>query len=280
MFRGRSKWIVVFAFILILSIPAIHPIYAATVIEGFDVFHTVPFSHDFGPGIGVVQLQGRPIGPGNTDTIVQRMGGLPAGGTGTIDVEIVALSLVSVNPIKIVGQGDSFFDVFVEINKVGSPMLNPQPLPPSGGQIMITSHDDDAGGGKFDSFFDVFFDTIIVPAGGDPNGPNAIHMPGHLRLDNQGADWSHTAPPNYPTDPAFPSDGFFPGPIPHHGIHPVLPAEVPPVTGTPVGGEILPIDMTALFVAGAMTNAFWVLPTLGGITGAVVALFKIKRKHC
>ena len=52
----------------------------------------------------------------------------------------------------------------------------------------------------------------------------------------------------------------------------------PPPT-VPVGGEILPIDMTALFITGAMTNAFWVLPTLGGIAGAAMVLFKIKRKH-
>ena len=47
----------------------------------------------------------------------------------------------------------------------------------------------------------------------------------------------------------------------------------------PIGGEILPIDMTALFVAGTFTNAFWILPTLGGIAGAAFALFKINRKH-
>jgi hypothetical protein len=49
--------------------------------------------------------------------------------------------------------------------------------------------------------------------------------------------------------------------------------------GGAVGGAIMPIDMTSLFVAGAMTNAFWVLPTLGGIAGAAIALFKVKRKH-
>jgi hypothetical protein len=52
----------------------------------------------------------------------------------------------------------------------------------------------------------------------------------------------------------------------------------PAVHATPVGGEILPIDMTSLFVAGAMTNAFWILPTVGGIAGASFALFKVKRK--
>ena len=40
----------------------------------------------------------------------------------------------------------------------------------------------------------------------------------------------------------------------------------------------MPIDMTALFVAGIFTNAFWILPTLVGIAGAAMVLFKVKRK--
>ena len=54
---------------------------------------------------------------------------------------------------------------------------------------------------------------------------------------------------------------------------------VPTNTGTAVGGKILPIDMTSLFVAGISTNAFWMMPTLGGIAGAAMVLFKVKRKH-
>lgn len=46
-----------------------------------------------------------------------------------------------------------------------------------------------------------------------------------------------------------------------------------------VGGQIIPINVTSLFLAGAFTNAFWILPTLGGITGAALVLFKIKGKH-
>jgi hypothetical protein len=52
----------------------------------------------------------------------------------------------------------------------------------------------------------------------------------------------------------------------------------PPTPGVPVGGAIMPIDMTSLFVAGAMTNAFWMMPTIGGIAVAAIALFKVKRK--
>jgi len=45
----------------------------------------------------------------------------------------------------------------------------------------------------------------------------------------------------------------------------------------PVGGTIIPVDMTSLFVAGVFTNAFWILPVLGAIVAASV-FFKTKRK--
>ena len=48
---------------------------------------------------------------------------------------------------------------------------------------------------------------------------------------------------------------------------------------SPVGGQIIPIDMTALFVVGIMTSAFWMIPTAGGIAGAALVLYKVKRKH-
>ncbi len=51
-----------------------------------------------------------------------------------------------------------------------------------------------------------------------------------------------------------------------------------PTTTAPVGGLIVPLDMTSLFVAGITTNTVWILPTLGGIAGAAISFFKIKRK--
>lgn len=35
-----------------------------------------------------------------------------------------------------------------------------------------------------------------------------------------------------------------------------------------VGGELLPIDSTALMLAGIQSSAIWMLPALVGITGA------------
>ncbi len=56
----------------------------------------------------------------------------------------------------------------------------------------------------------------------------------------------------------------------------VGPGSEPP---TAVGGTIMPIDMTSLLVAGASTNAFWLLPLLGGVaaTGLYIARNKFQR---
>jgi len=45
-----------------------------------------------------------------------------------------------------------------------------------------------------------------------------------------------------------------------------------------VGGEFLPIDSTALVLAGLQTSAIWMLPILVGAAGAGFAAFKLRRK--
>ncbi len=102
---------------------------AIIIIDGFDFFETtVGTSVDLtGLGLGVVPLQGNPIGGsfGNTDTIVSRQDGIdpftPPSGTGTIPIELVALSLVSVNPVDLTPLGGpfvgTFSDLHVTINK-------------------------------------------------------------------------------------------------------------------------------------------------------------------
>jgi len=46
----------------------------------------------------------------------------------------------------------------------------------------------------------------------------------------------------------------------------------PPV----VGGELLPIDSTALVLAGLQTSAIWMLPVLAGVAGAGFYLVKFR----
>ncbi len=143
-----------------------------------------------------------PIGPGNTDTIVQRRSGLPDMGTGIIEAEIVALSLVSINPVPIMG---SFFDVFVAID----------PNMRSMGQINVMSHD--PGGGTFDSFFDVFTEITFTDT---MNPTNSMVFRRQDHITSMGSMWSHTRPSGYPEGPNAPSGGFYPGPITHTGPHP------------------------------------------------------------
>jgi hypothetical protein len=50
-----------------------------------------------------------------------------------------------------------------------------------------------------------------------------------------------------------------------------------PVVQQPVGGEIVGIDMTSLFVAGAFANAGWIIPTAGVVAAGIVGFALRKR---
>ena len=78
--------------VMLLWSPIAH---ADNVALGSDYFQTNPGTFfNFGPTIGIVNFIGSPIGPGMTDTIVQRLNDVVInGGSGTI--QITALSLVS-----------------------------------------------------------------------------------------------------------------------------------------------------------------------------------------
>ena len=48
--------------------------------------------------------------------------------------------------------------------------------------------------------------------------------------------------------------------------------------GTPVAGQLLPLDSTALFLAGIQSMTVWMVPTVLGLAGVGVYLVKF-RKH-
>ena len=48
------------------------------------------------------------------------------------------------------------------------------------------------------------------------------------------------------------------------------------IPNRPVGGELLPIDNTALLLAGIQSSAIWMLPALAGIAGAGLYLVKTR----
>ena len=122
------------------------PARADLVLRGADYFATIQPTL-FVPLGALNPLAGLPIGPGNTDTIVQRQGDCSLslatlGSNCTIPIELVALSLIStVNPM-------------VRLRETPGSVAGTSL---SGGMMTIFS-DGSGTGGTFDSFFDVFFE--------------------------------------------------------------------------------------------------------------------------
>ena len=154
---------------------------AASILLGTDYLTTVPRTFFDFPGIGEVDFEGRPIGPGNTDTIVQRQADaiLPTvGSTDTIPIEMVALSLQSIEPVDI---GGLLFDVFVHLtpgtSSIGKMTINHE----------FADNGTPAPEGTFTSFFDLSFTVDLVPVGGGASQSQDFVS----RLESDPAFWSH-----------------------------------------------------------------------------------------
>ena len=134
---------------------------ASALSEGFDFFQTTaPTSVDLtGFGLGIVPLEGNPIGGsfGNTDTIVLRKDPIdplsPPSDMGTIDIELVALSLVSVNPVDLTPLGGPFIGVFSDLHIT----------------INKASEDISAAGGNDDGVCDGGETCVTVPGIAQPD---------------------------------------------------------------------------------------------------------------
>lgn len=142
------------------------PARADLVLLGSDYFTTIQPTF-FTPLGGFNPLAGLPIGPGATDTIVQRQQNCAlslstTGSNCTIAIEMVALSLVStVNPLVRVRESLTLA---------------------SAGQMMIFS-DGSGTGGTFNSFFDIFVDITL------DGGANWLPQ-AQLTLTSSGTDWT------------------------------------------------------------------------------------------
>lgn len=225
------------ACLLTLSLLATGPIASATSIDpGFDLlralpgtqwdFFDTPIPADFfGPGsdpfVDVVPFESVTIGPGSTDTIVERLDGIDpfelTTGDVTVPVEIVELNLVSSAPITVTFNGGmSPTPWFV--------MMDIEPASPSPGSMTV-NHSDPIGGTftteflidpKFVFSEDLDFTTGAVDFIGAP-----------IDFEGTEASWLHLGHPLDANTPSLPAGGFHApllDPIPWYGIHPINPA--------------------------------------------------------
>lgn len=204
--------------------------HADPILPGFDLLETLPGTyHDFtgpfavpagffGPGsdpfFGRVDFQTVPMGPqpgclgpvGNTGMLVHRpLGANPpcCPGQETVPIEIVALSLVSVNPITVTYGGAPLEHWRVEWN------VSPSPPPPTG---QMTVKRQFPNGGTFDSQLPVrpvFTFTKVQP---QPEPPRVLDLGPSSFFDifvSVDLPWSHTPLPSF----EIPGCGsnFFPG---------------------------------------------------------------------
>lgn len=164
------------------------PAQAVGVRLGSDYFVTqsgTSFDLDGDGGMAPVDFQGNPLGTfqgnevGDADTIVERRNDVPLSlnGSGTTNIEVVALSLKSVNSVN-------GFDIFVNLT----------PGTQSTGTMTINheNSDDASTQGTFSSNFTVNFTTSFQPVGGG----NPISCPLETcnfstNLTGSG-NWSHT----------------------------------------------------------------------------------------
>lgn len=183
--------------------------YADDVLAGFDYFMSVPgngtYTHTFEsgtwfnftglvPGLTFVDFEGVPVGPGDTDTIVERLDdaifpfegtnhwpGDPTPGTDTlIDIELVALSLKSIEPVVV---GGYTYDIFISLDPlIGSPGWMEL-------QHQWADSNDPNPEGTFDSLINVWADIAFIPlSGGEPFQLDIDGVP----LESQDSLWSHT----------------------------------------------------------------------------------------
>jgi hypothetical protein len=156
-------------------------VYADDIALGSDYFQTQSGTFfNFGGPIGIVDFMGSPIGPGMTDTIIERLNDITIGAVSSApNIEIKALSLASTAPVTL---GGTTYNVSVGL---ASGPKGPQDM----GIINIFGT---TAGGTFTSTLDVYFDAHFSPISGP--GP-AFDVVNTLMLTNSGAPWSPTPTP-------------------------------------------------------------------------------------
>lgn len=240
---------------------------------GFDLFFTPDDGTSIvdlsGIGLGLAPLKGVPLpgAPGDADTIVERLDPGPlAGGTGIIDIELVALHLVSSSPIDLTPLGGPFVGVFsdlhITLDRVGLNLSFNVFLPNSLGTMNILHPLNVHTGGSFSACFGGAFDpncltvgggvgtflggiftqaSFLVP-GGDLNNPLdfLINLAApQVSLGSLG-NWVHI-----PRQGAYPSGNFVVNSITHSGPHPAQPLVPEPSTALLFGVGLIALLASA-----------------------------------
>ncbi len=167
--------------------------YASAILPGFDLFSTPAEGAYHIQGATLVYLEGDPIDPpnlGNTDTIVERLDGIDPfehpDGEATIDIELVALSLKSIQPVTLDlgdGFGPSLYDLHVD--------LDPNATPPIVGSMTV-SHEDPNGGTFYTTSLPV---NVIITFTDVANSAQYVQQAASDTVQSNGAPpWSHTKP--------------------------------------------------------------------------------------
>lgn len=151
----------------------------AVVVAGSDYKQTQAGSFLTLGSLGKVFFVGNPIGPGLTDTIVQRTA--DAAIPGTTPLRITELSLESQTPVFFPTLGTLPFNLFVTLAS------NPSPTEDTGAMAILGT----SVGGTFSSSFNVFFDVSAIPVGG---GNSTFLGSFDVSLAGTGP-WTSTPPP-------------------------------------------------------------------------------------
>ena len=202
-------WLFVGAFRPVSAQPVVitagSDVWRTTAVEGtfYDFIHTPIPADFFGPGSdpfdGVVAFQGLPLETnpagalGLGDTVVERSSDtlpLDIGQSDVVPVEIVALSLVSVQPIEVTqlggGGASTFWDVHVCLSSAGQ----------TPGSMTITR--DSSDGGTFDSSFSVTAKFLFLEVGGTGMAEMdcGVGLCSPLQLEGSGNAWALVGGPN------------------------------------------------------------------------------------
>jgi len=282
----KIKILLILAVLIGITGTAINSAWALNeqVTAGFDFFKTDPRTFvtlpadSFAPGIPPddlpVPMEGVPIGPGETDTIVERLTGANVDNIGesdTIPIELVALSLRSIDPVDLSPLG--IFDMDV----IGGADLG---VPQSQGSMTIFR--DFVDGGFFDATLPVDAFLTFTEVG---NPGNTFQVPFFDVFDSSAGSWSHI--PRLDSCTPAASGGFFAAVDPQtqakaplfelaaFALHVVVPCQNGNGNGG-VGGEYFTLDSTALLVAGLQTNLAWIIPVAVSTVG--IGAFLLRKK--